>query len=455
MSLQDDINNFNLTDGSVKLLELSAEVSQNTENRIISVPTVNDLPDLASNTATVGTIIYVESLKILVIAVDGRWNSLDENLVRKDFDINVAWSWGDGRQGSIGNGLDNDGAEKSSPVSVVGGFTDWCQVSAGACHSLGVRTNGTLWSWGCNEAGELGSGIRCRRSSPGIVIGGFTDWCQVSAGSCSHSLGVRSNGTAWAWGAGGEGRLGNNSSCCRSSPVLVVGFNDWCQVSAGSRHSLGIRCNGTAWAWGDNGDGRLGFYGCTTSSPVAVIGGFTDWCQVSAGACHSLGLRSNGTTWAWGDNTHGQLGDNTGGYYTDKSSPVSVVGGFTDWCQVSAGNCHNLGLRSNGTLWVWGGNYRGQLGDYTTYSSSSPVSVVGGFTDWCQVSAGCQHSLGVRTNGTSWSWGDNNEGQLGDGTKCDGYYITHRSSPVSVVGGFTDWCELSAGSRHSLGIRLV
>jgi alpha-tubulin suppressor-like RCC1 family protein len=126
---------------------------------------------------------------------------------------------------------------------------------------------------------------------------------------------------------------------------------------------------------------------------------------------------------------------------------VSVVGGFTDWCQVSAGSESSLAVRQNGTAWAWGSNSNGQLGDNTTVSKSSPVSIVGGFTNWCQVSAGQSHSLGVRQNGLTWAWGSNSNGQLGDST------TTNRSSPVSVIGGFTDWWEISAGGNFSLATR--
>jgi alpha-tubulin suppressor-like RCC1 family protein len=203
------------------------------------------------------------------------------------------------------------------------------------------------------------------------------------------------------------------------------------------------------YSWGENSCATLGDNTTTNRfSPVSVVGGFTNWCQVSAGDKHLLGVRTNGTLYAWGRNYCGKLGDNT---TADKSSPVSVVGGFTDWCQVSGGYYHSLAVRQNGTAWGWGCNNCGQLGDNTTVAKSSPVSVIGGFTNWCQVSGGYRHSAGVRQSGTAWGWGNNTYGQLGNGT------TENRSSPVSVVGGFTDWCQISAASkaigRSTLAVR--
>jgi hypothetical protein len=442
MTIQDDINCFGACNTAGDLLKLAAQTWDDTPNRTISVATVNDLPDLTLETIDPGTIFYVESLRIPVIAQIGCWTGLDNRELRNDRDVGLSFGWGLNSSGQIGDGTVTS---RRSPVSVVGGFTDWADVSAGNLHVLAVRANGTSWSWGSNQLGQLGDNTTTTRSSPVSVVGGFTDWCQVSAGY-RHSLAVRTNGTVWAWGCNGQGRLGDNTTANRSSPVSVVGgFTDWCQASAGSDHSLGLRTNGTLWAWGCNGQGRLGDNTTTDrSSPVSVVGGFTDWCQVSAGNRHSLGLRTNGTLWAWGCNDVGRLGDNT---TTDRSSPVSVVGGFTDWCQVSAGNFHNLAIRTNGTLWAWGCNDVGRLGDNTTTNRSSPVSVVGGFTDWCQVSAGLSHSLATRMDGTLWAWGSNSSGRLGDNTTTD------RSSPVSVVGGFTDWGNVSAGGVHSVAIR--
>jgi alpha-tubulin suppressor-like RCC1 family protein len=444
----DEVYSFSSSEiDDVLALALSTRVY--TETNIIVVPDVERLPVLTYYDSPSGMIYYIDSIDVFAISAGTKWKTLDGRLLRQDTVYSDIAAWGFNSGGQLG---DNTTINRSSPVAIIGGFSDWCQVTSGTAHSLGVRTNGTLWAWGSRTSGQLGDNtvgaLSSGSSSPVSVVGGFTDWCQVSAGFI-HSLGLRSNGTLWSWGANGGGRLGTNNTINRSSPVSVVGgFTDWCQVSAGTNASnLAVRCNGTAWSWGCNQYGILGDDSITNkSSPVSVVGGFADWCQVSAGTFHSLGVRTNGTAWGWGFGGSGRLGTNE---TINRSSPVSVVGGFADWCQVSAGGNHSLGLRTNGTVWAWGNNNQGRLGDNTTTFRSSPVSVVGGFTDWCQISSGSYSSLALRSNGTIWSWGCNIDGQLGDGT------ISARSSPVSVLGGFTDWCQIASGRYHSFAIRLV
>jgi alpha-tubulin suppressor-like RCC1 family protein len=419
----------------LQILQLSSVNKDFEEGFVYSVADIASLPNAANNK---GRMVYVEDRCSYRISDGVAWSN-DFTSVRQNFQ---AWAWGGNDFFQLGDGTSTS---KLSPVSVIGDISDWTQISSGFRDSIGIRSNGTLWGWGENYRGQLGDNTSTSRNSPVSVVGGFTDWCYVNKGSFRATHAIRQNGTLWAWGVNVAGVLGDGTLTNTSSPVSVIGnFTDWCQVSS-NRHSLGVRQNGTAWAWGRNTSGELGDNSTTSSlSPVSVVGDFTDWCQVSAGCDHSLGVRQNGTAWAWGNNTYGRLGDGT---TTDSSSPVSVIGGFTDWCQVSAGNNHSLGVRSNGTAWAWGVNSCGRLGDGTLTNTSSPVSVVGGFTDWCQVSAGGLHSLGVRQNSTAWAWGNNANGRLGDGTTTD------TSSPVSVVGGFTDWCQVSAGSGHSLALR--
>ncbi len=228
MATQDDINNFTSSNSVGCFLKLAAQTYVDTTNRSISVATVDDLPDLSGNTIIPGTIFYVESLGVPVIAQVGCWSGLDNRQLRSDFNTNLIYAWGFPTSGRLG---DNTTVSKSSPVLVAGGFNDWQAVSGTGSHALGIRSNGIAWAWGAGTSGELGDNTTVDKSSPVSVVGGFTDWCQVDAGH-NHSLGVRTNGTAWAWGQGTNGRLGDNTNVSKSSPVLVSGgFSDWCQVS--------------------------------------------------------------------------------------------------------------------------------------------------------------------------------------------------------------------------------
>ena len=420
-----------------EILYFSKAIEKLRAGNLKTVATYLDMFDGSNNT---GDVYFVED-------EDSLYFSISTSRVLVLSTGTSAYAWALNTSGQLG---DNSTTLRSSPVSVVGGFINWTELSASIGsneHSLGLRADGTAYAWGNNIAGQLGDGTTTSRSSPVSVVGGFTDWSQLSAGA-SHSIGLRANGTAWAWGANSSGQLGDGTAISNSSPVSVVGgFSDWTQLSAGTGFNLGLRANGIAYAWGSNTSGRLGDNTTVSkSSPVSVVGGFSDWTQLSAGDSHSLGLRANGIAYAWGLNTSGQLGDNS---ITARSSPVSVIGGFSDWTQISAGREHSVGLRANGTAWAWGLNTFGRLGDGTLTSRLSPVSVVGGFSDWAQLSAGAYHSLGIRANGTAWAWGLNTSGRLGDGTTIA------RSSPVSVVGGFTDWVQLSAGFSHSLAIKSI
>jgi len=224
-------------------------------------------------------------------------------------------------------------------------------------------------------------------------------------------------------------------------------------ISAGgpgeTNHSLGILTTGVAYAWGGNLHGQLGDGTTTTRlTPVRVCGGLT-FTAISAGAIHSLGITSSGVAYAWGSNRRGQLGDGT---TTDRNTPVQVCGGLTFTAISAAGRLtepiniphHSLGITSTGVAYAWGDNLEGQLGDGTTTSRQTPVQVCGGLT-FTAISAGSIHSLGITSTGAAYGWGFNFFGNLGDGTS------TTRLTPVQVCGGLT-FTTISAGDSYSLGI---
>lgn len=353
----------------------------------------------------------------------------------------VMYTWGYNTIGQLG---DNTTSSRTSPVTVVGGITNWRRISSNQRHKLGVTTSGVLYAWGYNGFGQLGDNTTSSRLSPVTVIGGITNWSQISAGY-RHSLGLTAAGILYAWGRNDNGQLADGTTTSRSSPVTVTGgITTWNKIAAAAfgEFSFGITSAGVAYAWGNNGTGRLGDNTTTNrSSPITVVGGITSWSQIAGGLNHAVGVTTSGIAYAWGYNGQGRIGDGT---TVSKSSPVPVIGGITNWSQVSAGR-FSLALTSAGILYAWGRNNEGAVGDNTTSNRSSPVTVVGGITNWLQISAAENHSIGHTTNGILYAWGINTYGQLGDNT------TTNRSSPVTVVGGITNWSLLS---NHGAGMAL-
>ena len=315
-------------------------------------------------------------------------------------------------------------------------------VSAGG-HSLALMSDGTVWAWGGNGAGQLGDGTTTHRLTP-VQVGNLTGVTAISAGIW-HSLALRGDGTVWAWGSNFFGRLGDGTTTDRHTPVQVGSLTGVTAISAGSGHSLALRGDGTVWAWGQNVVGQLGGGGTNFdhSTPVQVrgesgVGYLTGVTAISAEYTSSFALRGGGTVWAWGGNSHGQLGDGT---TTHRSTPVQVrdasgLGYLTGVTAISAAASHPLALKGGGmggTVWAWGHNYSGNLGDGTNVGRFTPAQVkdasgLGYLTGVTAISAGWEHSLALRGDGTIWGWGRNGSGELGDGT------ITDRWLPTLVAG---------------------
>ncbi|HZH79216.1 MAG TPA: hypothetical protein VEY88_24530 [Archangium sp.] len=315
------------------------------------------------------------------------------------------------------------------------------QLVAGGFHSLSLREDGTAWAWGSNGNGQLGDGTNTVRLTPGRVVG-LVNVTSIAAGR-THSLALKNDGTVWAWGDNRYGQLGDGTLTNRNTPVQVLGLTGAVAIAASDLHSLAVMRDGSLRAWGDNSYGQLGD-GTTTarSTPVRVVG-LSGVLTIALGSSHSLAFRQDGTVWAWGDNRYGQLGDGT---TIDRSTPTQLVG-ISDGLGVAGGISHSLVLRQDGTVWACGGNGSGQLGDGTTTNRLTPVRV-SGLSAVSAISAGSYQSLALKHDGTVWSWGYNGFGQLGDGT------TTHRYSPV-LVPGLSQVVSISGGSNmHSLALTL-
>jgi alpha-tubulin suppressor-like RCC1 family protein len=302
-------------------------------------------------------------------------------------------------------------------VNAGAGTTTWRMVAVGDQFAVAIRTagtsttGGTLWAWGLNQNGQLGDGTNVSRSIP-VQIGKDTDWAFIAAGK-GHALAIKTSGILYSWGRNFNGQLGDGTLISKLVPTKI-GTATWLTVSAGETHTLGLQKDGTLWAWGGNDFGQVGNAAAPSATPVqapAKIGSST-WASVSAGAFHSLAISANGSLWAWGANDSSQLGDNG---TTSVSGPKVILSDIKNWTVVAAGGTHTMGVRSDGTLWGWGSNAEGQLGNGDT-DSSFPVQIGTG-TNWVTVTSGAAHSFGLKTDNTLWGWGRNQEGQLGNGTK--------------------------------------
>jgi alpha-tubulin suppressor-like RCC1 family protein len=321
-------------------------------------------------------------------------------------------------------------------------------ISGDVCHTSAIKTNGTLWSWGGNSYyGQLGTNNTTSYSTPTQEHCGGTTWCAVSAGGYRTSA-IKTDGTLWSWGNNTCGALGTNDTTTYSTPTQEhCGGTNWCMVSVsvGSHHSA-IKTDGTLWSWGCNFLGQLGTNNITSySTPTQEHCGGTNWCMVSSGGSHTSAIKTDGTLWSWGVNNNGRLGTNN---TTSYSTPTQEHCGGTNWCMVSSDLVHTSAIKTDGTLWGWGGNGFGRLGTNNQTNQSSPTQEACGGTTWCMVSASGSQTSGIKTDGTLWSWGNNGFGKLG--TNNDINY----STPTQEACGGTTWCMVSGGYYHTLAIRI-
>jgi len=343
----------------------------------------------------------------------------------------AAYCWGFSYYGELGNGSNNLGPEacgnycSSTPVAVSGGHS-FSTVSAGGLHACGVTTSGAAYCWGDDSLGALGNGSTTNSAVPVAVSGGLS-FATVSGG-WQYTCGVTTGGAAYCWGEDSLGTLGNGSTTTYSStPVAVSGGLSFASVSAGPEFACGVTTGGAAYCWGGNATGELG-NGSTTNSrtPVAVAGGLS-FATVSASYGHACGVTTAGAAYCWGGNGNGELG-----YPIIYSfAPVPVSGGLS-FATVSAGAGYTCGVTTAGAAYCWGDNSDGELGNGSTspYGTYIPTAVSGGLS-FATVSAGGFTTCGVSTSGAAYCWGNNSNGQFGNGS------TTPSLTPVAVASGLS------------------
>ena len=348
------------------------------------------------------------------------------------------WGWGRGNLGVLGNGAN---VKYSSPIQI-GTLTTWKQVSS-INYALSIRTDGTLWAWGDGSAGQLGNASAGAAYSSPVQIGALTDWNQINAGAAS--FGIRTNGTLWSWGSNSSGILGRSLAVTLqySSPVQIGALTNWKKIQSNGGSAVALTTAGTIFSWGDNTYGQLGRANIISYSSPVQVGALTTWSDIAVGEGFMYGLKTDGTLWSWGKNDLGQLGNSTTINY---SSPIQV-GALSDWKQISGGTWLGGAVKTDGTLWVWGWGAYGQMGNADVVSYSSPIQV-GSLSSWKQAlfPVGDMYcAWALKTDGTVWSWGRNNDGQLGINNVID------YSSPVQV-GAINNWKSISGGYYAVFGI---
>ena len=351
------------------------------------------------------------------------------------------WTWGQNNYGQLGL---NSRTDYSSPVQIPG--TTWgSDISNLAAtqqyHVSFVKTDGTLWSWGYNYYGGLGLNNRTTYSSPVQIPG--TTWSKSHTGNY-NTYAIKTDGTLWSVGFNQQGELGLNDTVMRSSPTQIPGTT-WSSVASGNIGAWGIKTDGTLWCWGDNEIGSLGInHTVNISSPTQILG--TTWKQVTGGQRGALAVKTDGTLWSWGYNYAGKLGQNQATAQLNAvSSPVQIPG--TTWSKGFYNGHYPFAIRTDGTLWTWGQNHKGQLGLNSRTYYSSPVQVPG--TTWREVRVGYDGStIATKTDGTLWSWGYNEHGQIDHNNR------TTYSSPVQI-GSTTGWTQPLTANHASFAVKEV
>jgi alpha-tubulin suppressor-like RCC1 family protein len=351
----------------------------------------------------------------------------------------TAWCWGYNGLGELGDGTNTS---RPTPVQVTALGNGVVQIAASWQAACARKSDGTLWCWGSNVAGQLGDGSGSNHSSPVQITALGTGVAQIAMAS-GRACARKSDGTLWCWGAG---PVGDGSTANKATPVQVTSLGtSVAQVAVGDSHICARKNDGTLWCWGQNGYGQLGDTNTAPHlTPVQVMGLGGAIIDVAAGNIHTCAVRNDGTGWCWGNNDWGQLGDGT---LTGHVAPTQVT--TTALASVTAAATFTCARKTTGTLVCWGDGGYGQLGDGTGTSrpAGATVSLLGNTVSGVAVRGG--ETCAVRADGTLWCWGDNRYGQLGDGSSLVGRPLPMRL-PLGVCA--SDACNngLKDGSESDV-----
>ena len=331
--------------------------------------------------------------------------------------------WGNGESGELGNG---DTATATTPVAV-SNLSGVIQLSTGREFTCALLSDHTVKCWGYNEYGQLGNGANTNSSIP-VAVTGLSDVQSIIAGGY-HVCALITDGTVKCWGNNESGQLGDGTLSSRNISVSVDGLINVIQVAAGDDSSCVLQRGGGVLCWGSNGSGQLGDN--TTTDRVAPVAALVGIDEPIFGAVQLTGSQTydhycvrypSGSAACWGNNEYGQFGD---GYDAYNSTVIVAVSQITDFAYIAAGNANTCGQRVNGSVYCWGNNESGQLGNGTNVSKNAPGSPLG-LSGVTEINPGDMHICALITGDTVYCWGENEFGELGDGT------TNYRSVPTLV-----------------------
>jgi alpha-tubulin suppressor-like RCC1 family protein len=348
--------------------------------------------------------------------------------------------WGQNDRGQLGDGTL---ANRFTPVDVLGLGAGIVAVSTGFAHTCALRNDGAMFCWGENGSGQLGDGTTGGRAIPGMVVGLGGPAVEVSTG-ISFTCARLADGTVRCFGSNQSGAIGNNSLSSRFRPVAVEGGETFVSIDAASAFTCGVSATSAVKCWGSNEQAQLGD-GSFVSRPFPsqVVSLTSGAYRVSGGFDHACSVSTSGRAQCWGSRSNGALGDGlTGGF---AAMPVDVTGLASNASAVEAGAHATCAVVSNGAQ-CWGANHSGQLGTGDVIDRSTPAQVVGLATGVQSVALGPAHACALRSDGSIRCWGNNGDGQLGDGT------LLQRLTGVDVVGIHTGATAVTAGSAHTCAI---
>ncbi len=329
--------------------------------------------------------------------------------------------WGFNLYGQVGNASQ---AWPTQPDDVAGLGSGVSAIAAGFHFTCALTTAGAVKCWGKNDHAELGDGTKTKQPTP-VAVSGLSSGAVAIAAGFIHACAVTSSGGVKCWGNNDSGQLGDGTTTEGIKPVSVFGLSSGAvAVSAGANHTCALTKAGAVKCWGSNGSGQLGDGTKLPRKTLVDVSGLSSGVTaISAGDAHTCSLAATGAVKCWGFNENGQLGDGT---KMDRAVPTDVSGLGSGVSRVAAGHSRSCAVDATGAAWCWGDNSDGQLGDGTKMQRLKPIPVSGLGAGIANLAPGGTHSCAVTSSGGMKCWGKNDNGQLGDGSK------TPQLSPVNV-----------------------